>query len=97
VWQLLQDGQAFAFKINVEDVLAMVGHVLLYAVYLTLMHYSFYTAGCQGSCLVQPAVGPGSTEQAARVITAVAQHQKQAVAWQLQQSWLWLLGDVHPA
>jgi hypothetical protein len=40
--------------------------------------------GCNHGCLIQPAVSPSGTAQAAGVIKTTEQHCQQNVVWQLQ-------------
>jgi hypothetical protein len=48
-------------------------------------------AECHDSCLVQPAVCPGSAAQAGWVICQALQHSQQAGLWPLQQGHWWRL------
>jgi hypothetical protein len=65
----------------------MMLQVLQHAVHLLLLGHNC----CEGfesyGSLVQPAVGPGSAEQAALVFGTELHHQQQAGVRQVQQGW----------
>jgi hypothetical protein len=70
-------------EINAVNVLAMVGQVPQHTANMLLCKHSFDAVSSQCNCLVQPAVGPGSTEQAAGVVSTAAQHRNQAGVWEV--------------
>jgi hypothetical protein len=96
--QLTESDTSFRLscKLNAANVLAVLCEVQPHTVQLLLMMQNCAdTAGCQHGCLVQPAVGPSSAEQAARVVSTAAQHFQQTGIWQLQQQGL--RHSSHPA
>jgi hypothetical protein len=73
-------------KHHVLDMMAMLAEVQQHAVALLLLVYDCMDAVQHlHCCLVQSAVGPGGTEQAALVVSTVLQHLQQACVWQRQQ------------
>ena len=71
---------------HVLNVMAVLVHVQQRAVALLLLgHDCVDAAEDLHCCMVEPAVGPGGTEQAALVGGTVLQHLLQACVWQRQQ------------
>jgi hypothetical protein len=78
-------------------VLSMLQEVQQQAVHLPLPLHACCAeaATCQHSCLVQPAVCPGSAVQGGWVISTVLQHCQQTWVWQFHQGHC--RGVCHPA
>jgi hypothetical protein len=83
---------------DVVKVLPVPAKVREHAIHLPLLgHDCCYAALGQHGHLVQPAVGPGCTKQAALVVCCTAlQHRQQAGVWQCQQQGRIILHSSYP-